>query len=172
MLQLLLLYIDALNDKNTFKDIVESVGLIWDDIEPSWKVIDEYVKSQRAQLNTEDVKKSINDILGSFNEPQLTTVVAEKIRKVIKQSSAWSKIKETGKSFFNGGAYTAFQEISDKCKNKGLLIVPVGELECFYKPDSNHGVKWVNNVIETVDLKEDGELAQARSFVQEILSIK
>lgn len=78
MLQLLLLYIDALNDKNTFKDIVESVGLIWDDIEPSWKVIDEYVKSQRAQLNTEDVKKSINDILGSFNEPQLTTVVAEK----------------------------------------------------------------------------------------------
>ena len=164
--------IDALNDKNTFKDIVESAGMIWDDIEPSWKVIDEYVKSQRAQLNTEDVKKSINDIFGSFNEPQLTTVVAEKIRKVIKQSSAWSKIKETGKSFFNGGAYTAFQEIYDKCKNKGLLIVPVGELECFYKPDSNHGVKWVNNVIETVDLKEDDELAQARSFVQEILSIK
>mgnify|MGYP002560071769 FL=1 len=163
--------IDALNDKTTFKDIVESAGMIWGDIETLWKSIDEYVRGQRAQLNTEEVKKEIDAIFDSFNEPQLTIDITDKIKKVIKQSSAWSKVKETGKSFFAGDAYNAFQRIYDLCKCNGLLIVPVGELECFYKPDSNHGVKWVNNVLEKVDLKDNPELAQARSFVKEILSI-
>ena len=163
--------IDALNDKTTFKDIVESAGMIWGDIEISWKAIDEYVRGQRAQLNTEEVKNEIDAIFDSFNEPQLTTDITDKIKKVIKQSSAWSKVKETGKSFFTGDAYKAFQRIYELCKRNGLLIVPVGELECFYKPDSSHGVKWVNNVLENVNLKDDPELDQARSFVKEILSI-
>ena len=163
--------IDALNDKTTFKDIVESAGMIWGDIEISWKSIDGYVRGQRAQLNTEEVKNEIDAIFDSFNEPQLTTDITDKIKKVIKQSSAWSKVKETGKSFFTGDAYKAFQRIYELCKRNGLLIVPVGELECFYKPDSRHGVKWVNNVLENVNLKDDPELDQARSFVKEILSI-
>lgn len=164
--------IDALNDKTTFKDIIESSGMIWGDIETFWNKINQYVKDQRAQLNTEEVKKEIDAIFDSFNEPQLTTDSTDKIKKVIKQSSAWSKVKETGKSFFTGDAYKAFQRIYDLCKCNGLLIVPVGELECFYKPDSNHGVKWVNNVLENVNLKDDPELDQARSFVEEILVIK
>lgn len=164
--------IDALNDKTTFKDIVESAGMIWDNIETSWKSINEYVKGQRAQLDTEEVKKEIDNIFNSFHEPQLTTDITDKIKKVIKQSSAWSKVKETGKTFFTGDAYKAFQKIYDQCKCNGLLIVPIGELECFYKPDSNHGVKWVNNVLENVNLKDDPELGQARSFVEEILLIK
>lgn len=164
--------IDVLNDKTIFKDIVESAGMAWEEIESHWKSINEYVKSQRAQLNTEEVKKAIDDIFNSFQDSQLTTETSEKIKKVIKRSSAWSKVKETGKSFFSGEAYNAFLKIFDSCKSNGLLIVPVGELECFYKPDSNHGVKWVNNVLGTVNLKSDKELAQARSFVQEILSIK
>lgn len=164
--------IDALNDKTTFKDIIESSGMIWGDIETFWNKINQYVKDQRAQLNTEEVKKEIDAIFDSFNEPQLTTDITDKIKKVIKQSSAWSKVKETGKSFFTGDAYKAFQRIYDLCKCNGLLIVPVGELECFYKSDSNHGVKWVNNVLENVNLKDDPELDQARSFVEEILVIK
>ena len=86
-------------------------------------------------------------------------------------SSAWSKVKETGKSFFNGDAYTAFSKLYELCKNCGILIVPVGELECFYKPDSNHGVKWVNNVLESVDLRTNPELDSARKFVLEMLLI-
>ena len=49
--------------------------------------------------------------------------------------------------------------------------MPVGELECFYKLDTNHGTKWVNNVLESVDLKNDAELDLARNFVREILAI-
>lgn len=163
--------IDILNDKVTFKDIVEPIGIEWKDIESKWKVIDDYVKSQRAQLDTGEVKKEIERIFDKVTEPQLPTAIADQIKKIIKMSSAWSKVKETGKSFLVGEAYTAFSELCEICKNKGLLIVPVGELECFYKPDSNHGTKWVNNVLETIDLKNDPELHNAREFTKKILEV-
>ncbi|MBP3644358.1 MAG: ATP-binding protein [Alistipes sp.] len=163
--------IDVLNDKKIFQEIIETSGEVWDNVETQWKIISEYVKSQRAQLDTEEVKSEIDAIFKTFNEPQLTTEITNKIKKVIKMSSAWSKVKETGKAFFSGDAYKAFSELYDRCKSYGILIVPVGELECFYKPDANHGTKWVNNVLESVDLKNDAELDTARRFVREILAI-
>ena len=163
--------IDVLNDKKIFQDIIETSGEVWGNVETQWKIISEYVKSQRAQLDTEEVKSEIDAIFKTFNEPQLTTDITNMIKKVIKMSSAWSKVKETGKAFFSGDAYKAFSELYDRCKSYGVLIVPVGELECFYKPDANHGTKWVNNVLESVDLKNDAELDYARNFVREILAV-
>ena len=163
--------IDVLNDKNTFQEIIEASGEVWGNVETRWKIITEYVKSQRAQLDTEEVKSEIDAIFETFNEPQLTVEITNKIKKVIKQSSAWSKVKETGKTFFSGDAYKAFGSLYDICKRHGILIVPVGELECFYKPDANHGTKWVNNVLVSVDIKNDAELDSARNFVREMISI-
>lgn len=163
--------IDILNDKNTFKEVIESFGMVWDDVESYWKTIYEYVRTQRAQLDTEEVKKTISGIFEEFNEPQLTNDIVDQIKKIIKMSSAWSKVKETGKNFLSGESYPAFGNLYKKCKANGLLIVPVGELECFYKPYSGHGVKWVNSVLENVDLRNDSELKDAHEFINEILSI-
>jgi len=163
--------IDILNNKMTFKEVAESLNIDWNLIESKWHVIYNYIKDQRAQLNTEEVKKSIGSILEKVTEVQLPIDTTDEIKKVIKMSTAWSKVKQTGKKFLEGEAYNAFNELYAMCKEKGLFIVPVGELECFYKPNSNHGVKWVNNVLETVDLKNDRELDDARKFVKEILDI-
>lgn len=81
------------------------------------------------------------------------------------------KVKEIGKTFFSGDAYKAFGSLYDICKRHRILIVPVGELECFYKPDANHGTKWVNNVLVSVDIKNDAELDSARNFVREMILI-
>lgn len=163
--------IDILNDKIIFQDVIEAFGETWADVDTQWKIIYEYVKSQRAQLNTDEVKADIKTIFDTFNEPQLTTDISNKIKKIIKMSSAWSKVKETGKAFFSGNAYKAFGELYEICKSYGILIVPVGELECFYKLDTNHGTKWVNTILESVDLRKDPELNAARIFVNEILTM-
>jgi predicted ATP-dependent endonuclease of OLD family len=160
--------IDVLNDKTIFKDIIESLKISWNEIESKWKVIDNYVKQQRAQLDTINVKKDIQEILESVTEDSFPESDSEKIKKVLKQSTAWSKIKEVGKNFFKGDVYKEFNEIDEICCTKGLFIVPVGELECFYRPSSNHGTKWVNEVLEKVDLKTDAELSDAREFVKKI----
>lgn len=160
--------IDVLNDKKTISELIASSGGNFVNIEQRWKVLDDYVKSQRAQLNTEEVRKSIKLLLDSEAGEHLSKDIAEQIKKELKASSAWAKVKETGKAFFTGDAYKAFNDISEYCKHNGIFIVPVGELECFYKLDSNHGTKWVNNVLDNVDLINDIELTFARDFVADI----
>ncbi|MCQ2181959.1 MAG: ATP-binding protein [Bacteroidales bacterium] len=162
--------IDILNEKDTFFGLVESIGLIWTDVESDWKIIDQYVRSQRSQLDTTDVKKEISKIMESIHDSIFPKEAAESIKAIIKKSSAWGKVKESGKMFFIGGSYDAYKRISEKCARAGLFIVPVGELECFYRPDSNHGTKWVNYVLDNIDLSKNEELKEARSFVEEVLA--
>lgn len=161
--------IDVLNDKNTFKDITDSLTIEWSNLESKWNIIDEYVKSQRPQLDTENVKTKIQEILNPILGNSFPKEAVEQIKKVLKNSTAWSKIKEVGKQFFAGEAYTSYDEIDAICITNGLFIVPVGELESFYRLNSNHGTKWVNEVLEKVNLKNDEELKDARDFVSKII---
>lgn len=162
--------IDILNDVQTFKDLVTQMGLSWDNLGGHWNSVNQYIKEQRAQLDTEDVKKQIKEVLDKVSVNVFPSESAESIKQIVKKTSAWSKVKETGKNFFNGKAYNSLVSIIENCKKRGLFIVPIGELECFYKPDSNHGTKWVNSVLENVDLPTDSELQPARDFVKEILA--
>jgi len=161
--------IDVLNEKNKFKEITDSLDLDWSTLDSNWNIIDEYVRTQRPQLDTDEVKAEISKILDSVKNNPFPKNEVEKIKKILKNSTAWSKIKEVGKRFFSGDSYTAFNAINDICKSNGLHIVPVGELECFYKPNPSHGTKWVNEVLENVDLKLDPELKEAREFIDEII---
>jgi AAA15 family ATPase/GTPase len=161
--------IDVLDNKTTFKDIVDSLSINWTDLESKWKVIDEYVKSQRPQLDTDAVKNQIQEVLDAVSTNLFPKEAVEKIKKILKNSTAWSKIKEVGKKFFTGDSYNKFNEVDIICRTNGIFFVPVGELEFFYRPNSSHGTKWVNEVLEHVDLKNDSELNEAREFVREIL---
>ena len=55
-----------------------------------------------------------------------------------------------------------------KLKDRGLLILEVGELESFVKSVGNHGPKWVNEVLSK-NLKDDPELEVARQFVTQLI---
>ncbi len=163
--------IDVLNDKNTFKIITDALEIDWDlELNSDWTIIDNYVKSQRPQLDTDDVKKEIQEILSNTTDDFFPKDNVERIKKVLKNSTAWSKIKETGKTYFTGDSYNSFNKVEKKCREKGLFIVPVGELECFYKPNSSHGPKWVNEVLESVDLANNPEINAAREFIRAVIS--
>lgn len=160
---------DVLDKEATLKPICEAMEVNWDDISSKWKNVSSYVTSQRAQLNTEEARKDIKEYLDKVTSPQLSKDDIEAIKKMLKASTAWAKVKEVGKEFFKGGSYTDVEVIMNKCKEKGIFIVPVGELECFHKPTANkHGSAWLNTVM-ALNLANDPHLEEARKFVMEIV---
>ena len=162
--------IDVLDKEMTFCTICDEMGINYEAIKGKWKVVNDYVKSQRAQLDTEEARKDIKAILDGIKTPQLSLDDIEEIKKKLKASSAWGKVKEVGKNFFNGGAYTNLSDIMSEVKKGGIFIVPVGELESFYKPAANkHGTAWVDTVMGK-NLADDAELEEARKFVKEIVA--
>jgi hypothetical protein len=121
---------------------------------------DRVSKSYRERLTILPRLQEQGDGMRSFSGILLDTFTSHYTITLIDEPEA----------FFNGGSYTAFNEIDSICKTGGLFIVPVGELEYFYKPNANHGTKWVNEVLEQVDLKNDAELRDAREFVESIIN--
>ena len=160
---------DILDDEETFKSLSDTVGVSWEEIKPKWKVVFEYVQSLRPQLETSEVKTEINRILDSVKEDHLPKKVNNELHKVLKQSSAWGKAKDAGYNYLKGDSYKAFRDIDIACREKGLYIVPVGQLESFYRSSSSHGTKWVNEVLATTDLKNNVELKEARAFVNDFI---
>lgn len=161
--------IDVLDNEMTFKTICDEMGVDFEGFRGKLKSVNEYVKLQRAQLDTDEARKDIKAILDNIITPQLSKDDIEAIKKKLKASSAWGKVKEVGKAFFNGGAYSDVDNIMMECKKGGIFIVPVGELESFYKPAANkHGTAWVDTVM-ALDLANEKELDEARRFVKEIV---
>ena len=164
--------IDVFNDRTTFKDVVETLGLDWSEIKPIWEKVNEFAMKQERLVAISEFQDKLNNIIGNNDGEYLTETTAKKIKDSVKLNLGWSCIKENGRFSFEADpvVLSEFDLLLDKCYSAGLLVVPVGELECFYKTGSLHGPKWVNNILETIaDLKNDSRLQNARDFVTKIL---
>lgn len=161
---------DVLNDTNPLKIIFEDLGGIWTDVEQDWKIVKKEIELKRPEFLTVDIKKEIENIFNSTTERIFPVEKINEIQRALKKASAWSEAKEVGKAFIpSGNATQAFERIQVKFKEKGFLILEVGELESFVKSVGNHGPKWVSEVL-TKDLVTDAELEISRQFVKQFLN--
>lgn len=160
---------DVLNNKNPLKEIFEDLGGVWTDIENDWKIVKQEIEQKRPEFLTVDIKKAIENTFNTTTERIFPKEKINEIQRALKKASAWSEAKEVGRSYIpSGNATQAFERIQIKLKEKGFLVLEVGELESFVKSVGNHGPKWVSEVL-TKDLANDTELEPARQFVKQFI---
>jgi len=161
---------DVLSETNPLKEIFEDLGGNWANIEDDWRVVKAEIEQKRPELLTVDLKKDIENILNSTTERIFPKEKINEIQRLLKKVSAWSEAKEIGKSYIpSGNATQAFERMQANLKDKGFLILEVGELESFVKSVGNHGPKWVAEVL-TKNLNTDPELEIARQFVKQFIN--
>ena len=160
--------IDVFNDKHTFKDVIESFGVSWLDAEPVWNNVNQFALTQGEMVQISEFQKQLNDVINTNDGDYLTEMTAKRIKDSVKFNSGWSFVKKHGKNSFvnDKESLSKFEILYNICYRAGLLVVPVGEIECFHKSGDLHGPKWVNKILETItDLKNDSRLQGARDFV-------
>lgn len=163
---------DVLNDENPLRKIFEEAGGDWDDIKIEFKSVKSAIDSKKPDLEAEDLKKDILEILDSTVGKSVSPQDLKKISNLLRKSSPWSLAKQMGKLFVPSGNPTRdYSSLVQKLNERGIFIVEVGELESFVKSVGNHGPKWVNEVLEK-DLCADPELREVREFVLKVNDIK
>ncbi|MBN8586060.1 MAG: ATP-binding protein [Ignavibacteria bacterium] len=157
---------DILNDENPFKEIIETLGGVWDNFKDDWRKIKIGIDGKRPELLKENLKEEIDKVFASISETNVGKEKIQEFSKLLKKASPWAEAKLNGKSFIPpGDASKAFIKLNTEARRIGLEIVEIGELESFDKSVGNHGPKWVNEVLKK-DLVNDPELKEARDFVQ------
>ena len=162
--------IDILRVDDVFKRIIVALGGDWCSIQPVANQVKKAIEQHKPRLTVDEFQNTIMEILK--NEPSGDELAREKrseIEKIFRKSSSWDLVKRAGESAIPAGQATQkFQELQRLCKQMGLWIVPVGELEGFCRAVGGHGPAWVKQVIEQRELAKAPDLEQARNFVSEI----
>lgn len=85
-------------------------------------------------------------------------------------NDAWQQIKKIGKDGFSGDEPAAYERVEEKCKELGLFVVPVGEMECFDRTINKEKKEWVYSVLEQYNLASEKKLDRVRKFVEEVVA--
>jgi hypothetical protein len=163
--------IDILNDEGTFRRLYETLGGVWEDIRAHYQTIKNSVEALGPPLRAEQVKSLILEKLANVDGMAAFPKDVEKgIKSVFSMLSPWDNVKHVGRSALRGGGTIAqFDQLCSKCAEKGLWIVPVGELEGFCRSiEAKHGPAFVEKILEERDLESDPELEEARTFVRNV----
>ena len=162
--------IDVLRDEAGLKRMVTALGGDWSRIEPGARNVRTAIDASKPSLSIDQVKESVrSELTLDLPDSEPERHLRSRIDAVFRHSSPWDALKQSGESAIpKGQATQKFQEMLGLCREAGLWIVPVGEMEGFCRSIGGHGPNWVQQVIEQRTLATDENLAAARAFVREI----
>ena len=113
------------------------------------------------------LKAAFNEVLGRKADELLSPKEIKELSNLLKTESKWKSVKKSGKSALPvGQASSSFDTLDTIFQNKGLFIVPVGELEGFVKSVGDHGPKWINVVLEKYPNFDDAVYEDVKKFVE------
>ena len=166
--------IDVLNDDAILLRIVNALGGDPQPVKPVALAVKKAIEEHRPQLSVAEVKKGIGETLDEAPlEEDSLKELRSRIDTVFGKASPWDAVKNAGEAALPAGQATQeFYNLFALCKQFGMWIVPVGELEGFCKSVGGHGPRWVQQIIEERDLAHDPELERARKFVRELWATK
>jgi ABC-type ATPase involved in cell division len=160
---------DILNDEHPLHEIVEAMGGNWDIFAADWREVKNAVDSKKPELNADEVKKNIEDVLAKTSGAFFSQSARKQIQTILKRSSPWATAKTVGVSFVPGGQPSqARARLLDNLEALGVFVVPVGEVEGFVRTVGDHGPGWVAEVLKK-DFANDIELQPAKDFVRKFI---
>lgn len=162
---------DVLNAENPLRPIIESYGGSWTEFQADWRAVKAAVEANSAFLAGDAFKQKISDALKPVPAGGVVPkeIVAE-IKRLARNASPWDHVKAGGLANIPPGEPTqAAERLLEKLRGIGIFVVPVGEMEGFYRKSGKHGPKFVAQVL-TCDLAGDSDLASARKFVGDMFA--
>ncbi len=157
--------LDILNDKNTFKTLVEGCGGKWDRIDDDYKILSSQIR-ESGKRRVERI--NIIELINSRDDKYISAEESKQIREAVTQISPWNKIKQTGEQAIpRGSATQAYENIKNYCENElNIYLVPCGEIEGFIKTCGGHGSAWVNAALSQYPDLHDPHYNEISAFVR------
>ncbi|WP_406293990.1 ATP-dependent nuclease [Streptomyces sp. NBC_00624] len=142
--------LDILNNKETIKSLVSSLGGDWNSMEMDYKSATAAFSQPRDKVLISNVLTAITaQFQGRDDEPFTTSAKNELLTHIRLKDNPWSALKMYGMQAFRGHAAVAANRLMSKLEGVGIAAVQVGELECF-APDLgvSKGPAWLPAAIE------------------------
>jgi len=159
---------DVLNSEEPLKSIIEGHGGDWKSIQSLWKTVNQSIGPKGPELTTTLLRVEIGEILKATNDENFPEAAADKIRRLLRRATPWSQAKKLGVDFLSGSAHRDALMLLNRLSDLGIFVVPVGELESFFRSVDGHGPSFAAQVLET-DLFSQPESLRVKKFMQQVI---
>lgn len=172
---------DIIRVQAEFKNLLQKMSFNEEEIrrllELREKIVEEIedvdINQQLASLkdNVENILNKIKEKIGQNQQISNVDDVLRELKKIRENNSAWAQYKNIGCCALKDRR-EEFDNLYNICKEKGLFIVPVGELESWLieygvNKSSNKG-KWIVSALEKIPELEVNIEKQPWKFIQEV----
>ncbi len=163
--------LDLMRQGGEFKKTFEALGGTWSAIESEYRYIKQVLDRQQPVARPSDVALELDKVAAAIRDAkEISSEHRASLHEVLDTSADWSEPKKHGLRALSGGDYTRGEALLNECAAVGLFLVPVGELEQWWKSGSTSDKgKWFVQVIELLaDEALDPDLNPLMDFVRHV----
>lgn len=125
------------------------------------QILQDYIESQPRSSKLEDLQRGLNNLIGDLDsgtgektESEALADIRRRLKKMREESGEWYEYKLSGEEVLDEEHRVVFQEINEFCKEHGLFVVHVGELESWLRdyglePSSNKNT-WIVKALQKI----------------------
>ena len=162
--------IDLINDTQPYLN--ELAAIVGVELDASFNSAYNKLKSSfnhNAGVSKVEVEALISEIIKNTPGDYLSSKSIDKIRSVTDKKNRIGSIKTNGKAAIPpGDATKGFEYIDKRLREKGVFLVPVGELEGFVRQVGGHGSAWLGNLMQEFPNLNDKVYNEAKAFVKDL----
>lgn len=159
---------DILRDEVPLKPLTEAFGLGWGDIEGRWRILKAALDATGRSPTVTYVREEIDRRLAAAGEARVTPELERDVRELMRTDSGWDATKRGGLAAVpQGDARGAADSLIEVLAERGLFVVPVGELERWVPEVGGHGPAWVAEV-HSRGLHRDESNSAPREFMRRV----
>lgn len=141
--------IDLLADRVKFEELLSVLGGDPTQLGSALNAVQAAVSARAAAPQLDFFKFRADEILARASGPTLSSAEVKELRALLKSQTGWELAKSMGRAVLPAGqAVDAFDRISSSCREVGLFILPVGELERFHPEVGGNKQAWLRQVFE------------------------
>jgi len=157
--------LDMFKEIQLLRDIVRAAGGDYERVKDNYRIMSGQISGSVQQQKVEDIRKKINTIFDESNEKNVTSTLISSIRETLKTDSSWTRLSDG--IVPPGDATKAINVMIGYLNELHVFPVPlsVGELEHFIREGTNHGAKWIENILSEYPDINSKEYDTIKDFV-------
>ena len=161
---------DLINDTQPYlKELAAIVGV---ELDVSFKAAYNKLKAsfnQDTGVSRAHFEALASEIIRNTPGDNLSSKSIDKIRSITDKKNRIGSIKTNGKAAIPpGDATKGFEYIDKRLREKGIFLVPVGELEGFVRQVGGHGSAWLGNLMQEYPNLNDRVYDDVKAFVTDL----
>jgi hypothetical protein len=157
--------IDLLRIRKEIADVAEALGADLTEVDSLYNSVYSAL-SDRAPVTS--LKDSASGVRAILDEAQKAgSLSGEKRRKIVQlldNADSWSEAKRYGFTKPRGGKSKDANDLQERLAAAGLFLVPIGELECWWREGPAEKAEWAVEAIRKVT-EDPHSMAEATAFV-------